>query len=71
MLARENPHWGNSGVPFINNTTGAEWIALEMAERVVSLRYLLDADWVVGVSRRWNEDCKGRGRRVRRSWCGC
>ena len=23
MLARENPHCGVSGVPFINNTTGA------------------------------------------------
>jgi hypothetical protein len=34
MLAREKPHWGVSGVPFMNRTTGAEATALSMAARV-------------------------------------
>lgn len=36
MLARENPHCGVSGVPFMNRTTGAEETALSMAVRVSS-----------------------------------
>jgi hypothetical protein len=36
MLAREKPHWGVSGVPFMNSTTGDEATALSMACRVVS-----------------------------------
>lgn len=31
MLAREKPHWGVSGVPFMNKTTGADATALSMA----------------------------------------
>jgi hypothetical protein len=31
MLALENPHCGVSGVPFMNNTTGAEATALSIA----------------------------------------
>lgn len=38
MLARENPHCGVSGVPFINRTTGAEATALSMAALVSSER---------------------------------
>lgn len=38
MLARENPHCGNSGVPFMNRTTGEEAIALSIAARVESER---------------------------------
>lgn len=38
MLARENPHCGVSGVPFINRTTGAEATALSIAARVASER---------------------------------
>ena len=34
MLAREKPHCGVSGVPFMNKTTGAEETALSMAVRV-------------------------------------
>jgi hypothetical protein len=34
MLARENPHCGVSGVPFMNSTTGADPTALLIAERV-------------------------------------
>lgn len=34
MLAREKPHWGVSGVPFMNSTTGAEPTALSMAALV-------------------------------------
>ena len=39
MLARENPHWGVSGVPFIKRTTGAEEMAREMAVRTSVLRW--------------------------------
>jgi curli biogenesis system outer membrane secretion channel CsgG len=31
MLALEKPHWGISGVPFMNKTTGADSTALSMA----------------------------------------
>lgn len=34
MLARENPHWGVSGVPFMNRTTGADATALSIAALV-------------------------------------
>ncbi len=34
MLARENPHCGISGVPFMNRTTGADATALSIAARV-------------------------------------
>lgn len=34
MLAREKPHCGVSGVPFMNSTTGAEPTALSSALRV-------------------------------------
>lgn len=51
MLAREKPHWGVSGVPFMKSTTGAEATAFSMAWRVVS------------ESRRvWKAERKGAGR---------
>ena len=34
MLARENPHCGVSGVPFMNSTTGADPTALSIAALV-------------------------------------
>lgn len=34
ILARENPHCGVSGVPFINRTTGADSTALSIAALV-------------------------------------
>jgi hypothetical protein len=34
MLAREKPHCGVSGVPFMKRTTGAEAIALSIADLV-------------------------------------
>ena len=34
MLARENPHCGISGVPFMNSTTGADPTALSIAALV-------------------------------------
>jgi hypothetical protein len=39
MLAREKPHWGVSGVPFMKRTTGAEPTALSMALRSPSERW--------------------------------
>lgn len=52
MLAREKPHWGVSGVPFMKRTTGAEPTALSMAWRTASER-----------RRRWaaSERRKGEG----------
>lgn len=38
MLALEKPHCGVSGVPFMNNTTGAEATALSIACLVASDR---------------------------------
>jgi hypothetical protein len=38
MLARENPHCGVSGVPFMNSTTGEEATARSMALRTSSER---------------------------------
>ncbi len=38
MLAREKPHWGVSGVPFMKRTTGADATARSMACRVSSER---------------------------------
>lgn len=34
MLAREKPHWGVSGVPFMKRTTGADATALSIAALV-------------------------------------
>ena len=34
MLALEKPHWGISGVPFMNSTTGFEATALSIAALV-------------------------------------
>ena len=39
MLARENPHCGVSGVPFMKRTTGAELTALSIACLVSVERY--------------------------------
>lgn len=39
MVAREKPHCGVSGVPFMKRTTGAEPTALSIAWRVESERY--------------------------------
>jgi len=61
MLAREKPHCGISGVPFMKRTTGAEATALSIAARVSVER---KRDW-----RSANrEERRGfwRGRRVRR-----
>ena len=38
ILARENPHCGVSGVPFMNSTTGEEATARSMAPRTSSER---------------------------------
>lgn len=38
MAAREKPHCGVSGVPFMKSTTGADDTALSIAERVWSER---------------------------------
>lgn len=40
MLALEKPHWGVSGVPFMNSTTGADATALSIACRVSADRNL-------------------------------
>lgn len=66
MLAREKPHCGVSGVPFMKSTTGAEATALSMAVRVsVEMKDFWRA--VKRVERRGLR----RGRRaVAKSWNG-
>lgn len=54
ILARENPHCGVSGVPFMNSTTGADPTASVMA-------VLVSADR----KRRVMEPAAGRGKRVK------
>jgi hypothetical protein len=44
MLALEKPHCGVSGVPFINNTTGADATALSIACFVSADKNLADID---------------------------
>lgn len=60
MLVLEKPHWGVSGVPFMNNTTGAEATALSMAVRTSD-----DSKRVC------SSDCDTRGRRVEDVADGC
>lgn len=52
MLAREYPHCGVSGVPFMNSTTGADATAFSIAERTLAVR-----------KRRWGRRGWRRGRR--------
>lgn len=52
MLAREKPHWGVSGVPFMKSTTGAEPTALSMAALVSEERrraWRMEGSWKAGV----------------------
>lgn len=58
MLAREKPHCGVSGVPFMKRTTGAEATALSMADRVSDEMRRADGSWNAG---RWNA--------VGKRWC--
>lgn len=60
MLVLENPHCGVSGVPFMNNTTGADPTALSIA-----VRTSLESSLVC------INDCEMRGRRVVEVADGC
>jgi hypothetical protein len=69
MLAREKPHCGISGVPFMNRTIGAVATALSMADRT-SLESNRVVCWWSEVKR---EERKGLAR-GRRAWfvaCEC
>lgn len=60
MLAREKPHCGVSGVPFMNKTTGADATALSIAWRISSESIRI----CMGVRKR-EATAEGRGRVAR------
>src|SRR5271163_3834165 len=41
MTWPENPHWGNSGVPFMNNTTGFSEITFSIRSRAFGMAQVL------------------------------
>jgi hypothetical protein len=66
MAAREKPHCGVSGVPFMNSTTGAEATALSIAERTS-----VDRKDFWRAAKRGERRGLRRGRRVWEATCGC
>jgi hypothetical protein len=58
----EKPHWGVSGVPFINRTTGAEATALSIAVRTSCDRKRVWRRWCD--IRGWREEAVAEGRRA-------
>jgi hypothetical protein len=61
MLAREKPHCGVSGVPFMNRTTGAEATALSIAVRVsLDKRRAWRAEGIEGPEGNWMAERMGR-----------
>lgn len=74
MVAREKPHCGVSGVPFINRTTGAEETALSIAVRVsLDRRRAWRTEGMEGPEGNWMAERTGRkkvGRETGRKACG-
>jgi hypothetical protein len=68
MLAREKPHWGVSGVPFMKSTTRAEPTALSMACRVCSESRRIWTGVKKGFGAR-KADATGRAAACRRALC--
>lgn len=66
MLARENPHCGVSGVPFMNRTTGAEDTASSIAVRVSADKKRL----AMGEIRGENLEAKDGAAARRKAWMG-
>jgi len=66
MLAREKPHCGISGVPFMKSTTGADATALSMAALVS-----LDSSRVCRAAKREERRGLWRGRREERKTWEC
>jgi hypothetical protein len=66
MAAREKPHCGVSGVPFMNSTTGAEATALSIA-----VRTSVDRKDFWRAAKRGERRGLRRGRRVWEATCGC
>lgn len=65
ILVLENPHWGRSGVPFMNNTTGLDATALS----IVALVSVDRSRNCAGVSETKGLDLKNAGRKARRPNC--
>jgi len=65
MAAREKPHCGVSGVPFMNRTTGAEATALSIA-----VRTSVDRKDFWRAAKRGDRRGLRRGRRVWEATCG-
>jgi hypothetical protein len=66
MAAREKPHCGVSGVPFMNSTTGAEATALSIA-----VRTSVDRKDFWRAAKRGERRGLRRGRRVWEATCRC
>jgi hypothetical protein len=69
MLAREKPHWGVSGVPFMKSTTGAEPTALSIAALVSEDKrraWRMEGRVKAGV----RTACSAEGREIGRKACG-
>jgi hypothetical protein len=61
MVAREKPHCGVSGVPFMNRTTGAEETALSIAVRVsLDRRRAWRTEGMEGPEGNWMAERTGR-----------
>lgn len=65
ILVLENPHWGRSGVPFMNNTTGLDATALS----IVALVSVDRSRSCTGVRKIKGLDLKSAGRKARRLNC--
>jgi hypothetical protein len=74
MVAREKPHCGVSGVPFMNRTTGAEETALSIAVRVsLDRRRAWRTEGIASPEGNWMAERTGRkkvGRETGRKACG-
>jgi len=71
MLALEKPHWGSSGVPFMNNTTGEFATALSMAPLVSSDSHRTCAKRNCGTWERRKGVTSGRAKGWRKTcWVG-
>jgi len=70
MVVRLKPHWGVSGVPFMNSTTGAEATALSIAARtsVDSSRVCERCELIKGCSVEWVAPGRREERAPRRAW---
>lgn len=70
MVVRLKPHWGVSGVPFMNRTTGADATALSIAARtsVDSSRVCESCEVTKGCRVEWVAPGRSEEKTPRRAW---